>query len=568
MPPANDDYRKRLAERKRLLARESQKRQREKAFSTPAPARFGVETDTKQDRVTDFGKPFESSLLTTNQTAKTIDRFASQMARRYSINPIKSARDVVQDTISGDEGGLKTGPKWLGLIPGLGIGGAMVQYNLLGNEKVSDVIAPADFLGASGILRGIGRAATSKAGKAALGTIGAGLGFGAANTETAEAAPSTSIARASGKFVLDPGQVRAAADIADETGRFVDDATKGIKENTEELFNKLNKIEEYSPEIQESIIADVMDTAPEWLVEATKNKPINEVKRIIRETATEAGEDLVKTLSDEGIDPRNILVAANMGIDDVSRIDPLFQNALDAITGVRFGYRSPDEIQKAAVRTMTDPNRWESLGDFMRGRGAGTLFTPSFLSRLSPADLTATDVTLPELNTIIDTLREGRRLPDQIITNLKGATDEVEHALTVGGSERGLLALDEAGKMSKKAASQVPEYIKAVQKEGTKLPKPVNQLLASLPRFARNKAGVFVPEGSEAVSTFKAYAPEQFERLEAAGYLDFMRGVAERTTKAAPDLTDALFDLMNTDSFIKAMQARRRLSPESLYIWG
>jgi hypothetical protein len=35
MPPANDDYRKRLAERKRLLARASQKQQREKAFSSP-----------------------------------------------------------------------------------------------------------------------------------------------------------------------------------------------------------------------------------------------------------------------------------------------------------------------------------------------------------------------------------------------------------------------------------------------------------------------------------------------------------------------------------------------------
>jgi len=35
MPPANDDYRKRLAERKRLLARGSQKQQREKAFSSP-----------------------------------------------------------------------------------------------------------------------------------------------------------------------------------------------------------------------------------------------------------------------------------------------------------------------------------------------------------------------------------------------------------------------------------------------------------------------------------------------------------------------------------------------------
>ncbi len=233
MPPANDDYRKRLAERKRLLARESQKRQREKAFSTPAPARFGVETDTKQDRVTDFGKPFESSLLTTNQAAKTIDRFAGQMARRYSINPIKSARDVVRDTISGDEGGLKTGPKWLWLVPGLGIGGAMVQYNLLGNEKVSDVAAPADLIGASGILRGVGRAATSKAGKAALGTIGAGLGFGAANEDEAQAAPvstASKIARSTLKTTVRPEEIL-------ETARsYADEATSLANFSPSDLF--------------------------------------------------------------------------------------------------------------------------------------------------------------------------------------------------------------------------------------------------------------------------------------------------------------------------------------------
>lgn len=221
MPPANDDYRKRLAARNRLLSRASQKQKREKAFSTPAPARFGVEIDTKQDRVTDFGKPFEAPLLTNNETAKTIDRFVGQMARRYTINIPKGARDVAVDTVTGGEYAFKQPPLIMNLLYPAGITGSnAILYNLFTNEKFSDALAPFDFAGVGGVARAVGKAAVSKGGKALLGAIGAGLGFGAANEDEAEAAGLGAVPGTVGramtpqlKSIIDEGTRRALINI-------------------------------------------------------------------------------------------------------------------------------------------------------------------------------------------------------------------------------------------------------------------------------------------------------------------------------------------------------------------
>ena len=67
MPPANDDYRKRLAERKRLLARASQKQQREKAFSSPPK-------NTKVNK-----KTYDGPVTTASVTGMGLDFFGNRV---------------------------------------------------------------------------------------------------------------------------------------------------------------------------------------------------------------------------------------------------------------------------------------------------------------------------------------------------------------------------------------------------------------------------------------------------------------------------------------------------------
>lgn len=179
------------------------KRKRERAFSTPAPARFGVKIDQQQDRVTDFGKPYEAPILTENNALKTIDRFIGQMGRRYSINIAKGARDVARDTVTGGEYGLKPAPTWVrAFVPDPMTATAL--YNVVANEKLSDAAAPLDFAGTGALARFSTGAAVkgAKATPSATRAVGraAAAGFREFNKQQARGL-------GSGPFIEDPGAV-------------------------------------------------------------------------------------------------------------------------------------------------------------------------------------------------------------------------------------------------------------------------------------------------------------------------------------------------------------------------
>lgn len=167
-------------------------------FSTPAP------------KFTPGGRP--GVVSTPNPVAGAGTNFLDQMGKRYTINTVKGIKDVVEGTISNNSKGFQNNalidqPAWLGLLPGVGQLATAGNYglgNLINNEAASDAVAPLDFVGAGGPLKGAASVAakvvkpivpvlTSKASKFATAASAAIAASGFANSDKANAFPTSGV---------------------------------------------------------------------------------------------------------------------------------------------------------------------------------------------------------------------------------------------------------------------------------------------------------------------------------------------------------------------------------------
>lgn len=197
---------------KENAARLRAKAGREAAFADPDRERrkllanAGIKVHSKTGRVTDFGKPIKDKSI------------VGKIVGRYTYDPVIGARDVARDTIKGEgEAQFRTLPAWANTL-GANPTGNAILYNMLANEAFGKATAPVDFIGATGLARGLGKALVSKYGKAALATLGAAGTAGLANEEEASASPAAARALITGggrsvipeiKTVLDEGTRRA-----------------------------------------------------------------------------------------------------------------------------------------------------------------------------------------------------------------------------------------------------------------------------------------------------------------------------------------------------------------------